>query len=141
MAIGRAGFDKWRVWKARALGATVVDASRVVTAAPQQYDYSHDRGGPERSYRGPEAVRIDQLAGGRRHLYRIDHTGQVLTSRCLRRPLRRWARFNYHWDAWLGRVTWLAVEPTRPVRHRLGLRAATFRRIRSLVALWTWKGR
>jgi hypothetical protein len=76
-------------------------------------------------------------------LYYIDHASHVLTSRCLRRqPQRpRWAWFEYHWGAWLGRVTRLALEATRPVRHRLGLRASTFRRIRSLVARWSWKGR
>jgi hypothetical protein len=140
-AVGRAGFDNWLVWKARALGATVVDASRVVTAVHQQHDYSHVRGGREWSYSGPEAVRNVQLAGGREHLYRIDHASHVLTSRGLRRQLGRWARFEYHWEAWLGQVTWLALEATRPVRHRLGLRAATFRRIRSLVTRWSGKER
>jgi hypothetical protein len=140
-AVGRAGFDNWLVWKARTLGATVVDASRVVTAVHQQHDYSHVRGGREWSYNGPEAVRNLRLAGGRKHLYCIHHAGHVLTSRRLRRQLGRWARFEYYWDAWLARVTWFALEATRPVRHRLGLRAATFRRIRSLVTGWSGKGR
>jgi hypothetical protein len=127
-AVGRAGFDNWLVWQARALGATVVNASRVVTAVHQQHDYSHVRGGREWSYRGPEAVRNVQLAGGREHLHCIGHASHVLTSRSLRRQRPRWARLEYHWDAWLGRVTWRALEATRPVRHRLGLRAAIFRR-------------
>lgn len=140
-AVGRAGFDNWLVWKARALGATVVNATRVVTAVHQQHDYSHVRGGRAWSYGGPEAVRNVQLAGGRKHLYRIDHASHLLTSRWLRRQLPRpgWTRFDYHWDAWLGRVTWLVVEATRPVRHRLGLRPATFRRIRARVTRWSGK--
>jgi hypothetical protein len=140
-AVGRAGFDNWLVWKARALGATVVNASPAVTAVHQQHDYSHVRGGREWSYSGPEAVRNVELAGGREHLYRIDHASHVLTFRGLRRQRPRWAHFEYHWDAWLGRVTWQALEATRPVRHRLGLRAETFRRIRSLGARWSGKGR
>lgn len=140
-AVGRAGFDNWLVWKARALGAAVVDASRVVTAVHQQHDYSHVRGGRAWSYSGPEAIRNVQLAGGRKHLYRIDDASHVLTPERLRRQLGRWARFEYHWDEWLGRVTWLALEATRPVRHRLGLRAATFRRIRSRATRSSGKGR
>lgn len=143
-AVGRAGFDNWLVWKARALRATVVNASRAVTAVHQEHDYSHVRGGREWSYQGPEAVRNVQLAGGPEHLYRIDHASHVLTSRGLRRQWPRWqrprwARFENYWDGWLGRVTWLALEATRSVRHRLGLRAATFPRIRSLVARWRGK--
>jgi len=137
-AVGRAGFDNWLVWKARALGATVVNASRAVTAVHQQHDYSHVRGGREWSYRGPEAVRNVELAGGREHLYGIGHASHVLTSRSLRRQRPRWARLEYHWDAWLGRVTWLALEATRLVRHRLGLRAATFQRF---FPRWSGKGR
>ena len=34
---------------------------------------------------------------------------------------------------------WLALEVTRPVRHRLGLRVETVRRIRSLGARWSGK--
>jgi hypothetical protein len=112
-----------------------------LAAVHQHHDYSHVRGGREWSYCGPEAVRNVQLAGGPEHLYRIDRASHVLTSRGLRRQRPRWARFEYHWGAWLGRVTWLALEATRPVRHRLGIRAATFRRIRSLVTRWSGKGR
>lgn len=139
-AVGRAGFDNWLVWKARALGATVVNATPVVTAVHQQHDYAHVRGGRAWSYRGPEAVRNVELAGGPRHLYGIDDASRVLTSRGLRRQRPRWARFDYHWHEWLGRLTWQAVEATRPVRHRLGLRAETIRRIRSVGARWSGMG-
>lgn len=106
--------------------------------------YSHVHGGREWSYNGPEAVRNVQLAGGPEHLYRIDHASHVLTSWGLRRQWPSWqsrrgGRLEYHLDGWLGRVTWLAHEATRRVRHRLGLRAATFPQIRSLVARWRGK--
>lgn len=133
-AVGRAGFDNWLVWKARTLGAAVVDAGSVVTAVHQQHDYSHVRGGREWSYRGPEAVRNVVLAGGAEHLYGLDHASHVLTSRGMRRRPPPWTRFDHHWDAWLGSLSWRALEATRPVRHRLGLHATTLRRIRSLLA-------
>ena len=143
-AVGRAGFDNWLVWKARARGVTVVNASAVVTAVHQQHDYSHVRGGREWSYSGPEAVRNVELAGGREHLYRIDHASHLLTPEGLRRcsrPRPRWTRFDYHWDTWLGRGAWLALEATRPVRHRLGLRLETVRRLRALGERWGGKAR
>jgi hypothetical protein len=130
-AVGRAGFDNWLVWKARSLGVAVVNASQVVRAVHQQHDYSHVPGGRDWSYNGPEAARNVALAGGREHLYRIDHASHVLTPRWLRPPLPplpRWAQFDHHWHAWLGRATWSALEATRPIRHRLGLRAKTIQR-------------
>jgi hypothetical protein len=45
LAIGRYWWDNWLVWKARALGATVVDASSSVLAVHQNHDYSHTRYG------------------------------------------------------------------------------------------------
>lgn len=123
-AVGRAGFDNWLVWKACDLGATVVDATRVVTAVHQRHDYAHVRGGREWSYEGPEAVRNRELAGGSEHLYTIDHAGHLLTSRRIhRRPI------------WLHRPRWIrsSLAVTRPVRHRLGLRASTLQRLRKRV--------
>jgi hypothetical protein len=135
-AVGRAGFDNWLVWKARSLRAAVVNASQVVRPVHQQHDYSHVPGGRQWSYHGPEAVRNVELAGGRAHLYRIDQASHVLTRRLLRPPVPKWARFDHHWHAWLGEATWRALEATRPIRHRLGLRAQTFQRAR-----WRGKGR
>jgi hypothetical protein len=41
LAIGRFWWDNWLLWKARAVGATVVDASRAVLAVHQNHDYRH----------------------------------------------------------------------------------------------------
>ena len=41
LAIGRFWWDNWLLWKARAVGATVVDASRAVLAVHQNHDYGH----------------------------------------------------------------------------------------------------
>lgn len=129
-AVGRAGFDNWLVWKAGALGATVVDASRVVTAVHQRHDYSHVPGGEEWCYDGPEAIRNRELAGGHEHLLCIDHASHVLTPRRLRRRLRRprWVRS--------------ALEVTQSARHRVGFRPATaLRRLRSRAVLSRGNGR
>jgi hypothetical protein len=46
LAIGRFWWDNWLLWKARSLGAPVVDATAVVTAIHQNHDYSHTTYGP-----------------------------------------------------------------------------------------------
>jgi hypothetical protein len=46
LAIGRFWWDNWLLWKARALGAAVVDATRLVLAIHQNHDYSHAPYGP-----------------------------------------------------------------------------------------------
>jgi hypothetical protein len=122
-AVGRAGFDNWLVWKARARGATVVDATSVVTAIHQDHGYEHVDGGKAWCYDGPEAVRNQALAGGRAHLFTIDHATHVLTRRGLRRRLPRpqWLRSG--------------MAATTTVRHRLGLRPAKVRQFRTRVAL------
>ena len=135
-AVGRAGFDNWLVWKARALEATVVDATRLVTAVHQNHDYAHV-GSRDWSYRGPEAVRNIQLAGGKGRLFRIDDASHTLTTRGLKRRLGASLRLGYRLDVGraglrdrLGAIFWLVAEATRPLRHRLGIRSATFRRRR-----------
>jgi hypothetical protein len=48
LAIGRFWWDNWLLWKARSLGADVVDASRAVLAIHQNHDYSHTTYGPSK---------------------------------------------------------------------------------------------
>jgi hypothetical protein len=47
LAIGRFWWDNWLLWKARSLGARVLDATAVVTAIHQNHDYSHTTYGRE----------------------------------------------------------------------------------------------
>ena len=56
-AIGRFWWDNWLIWKARSLGAAVVDASSVVLAVHQNHDYGHYPRGKEAMLVGEEAVR------------------------------------------------------------------------------------
>ncbi len=48
LAIGRFWWDNWLLWKARALRANVVDATRSVLVVHQNHDYSHTTYGPSK---------------------------------------------------------------------------------------------
>lgn len=86
-AIGRMAFDNWLVWRARAGGAMVVDATRVVPAIHQDHAYDHVPGGLTALRRSSEARSNRDLAGGKSRLYsRFDAT-HVLTPTGLRRNL------------------------------------------------------
>jgi hypothetical protein len=69
--IGRACFDNWLVWRARARKHAVVDATRAVVAVHQSHDYSHVAGGQAEAYHGEEAKYNERLAGGRKHIYSL----------------------------------------------------------------------
>ncbi len=60
-ALGRFWWDNWLVWKARSLGAAVVDVSPVVLAIHQNHDYGHYPNGREGMLAGEEAMRNHQL--------------------------------------------------------------------------------
>ena len=130
-AVGRAYFDNWLVWRARVLGASVVDATAVVTAVHQHHGYSHVPGGWHWSYKGPEARRNKDLGGGLARACHIGDASHVLTTRRFRRQGPGPLSFRYHWDKWLRAITWTGFRVTRPVRHRLGIRASSFRKLRS----------
>ncbi len=70
-AIGRPAFDNWLLYRACALGASLVDATNVTTAIHQNHDYSHVPTGASGVWQGPEAKRNLELTGGRQHLYSI----------------------------------------------------------------------
>jgi hypothetical protein len=149
-AIGRGWFDNWLVWRARELGAAVVDATAAVAAIHQRHDYAHVPGGQDRSreagvplfeasrieaelqrvLRSPEATENLRLAGGPEHVGSTRDAAYVLTPRRFRRrsgPLT----FDYHWERWLRPVVWGVYAITRPIRHRLGIRAGMFGVLRS----------
>jgi hypothetical protein len=85
-AVGRIAFDNWLVWRARDLGALVVDASRDVHAVHQSHDYGHVAGGFEATrYRSEEGRRNIELAGGKSHFYtRFDATHRLAHGRLRR---------------------------------------------------------
>jgi hypothetical protein len=129
-AIGRGGFDNWLVWRARELGATVVDATTAVTAIHQRHDYAHVSGGQDGAYWGPEAMENVRIGGGSGHLESTRDAAYVVTRRRFRRrssPLT----FDYHRERWLRPAVLAVYGITRPIRHRLGIRAGMFDGLRS----------
>jgi hypothetical protein len=107
LAIGRYWWDNWLVWKARALGATVVDASSAVLAVHQNHDYSHtrySRGKPE-MMASEESVQNSRLVCeqnpsdfddglGWMYLYTIDDATHQLTATAVKRSHRHgWKMF------------------------------------------------
>ena len=75
-AIGRAGWDNWMIYQARRNGWLAVDATRSITIAHQQHDYSHlPQGKTHRQL--PETDVNIHLAGGREitrfSLLDVDH--------------------------------------------------------------------
>lgn len=105
-AIGRTVFDNWLVWRARNLGAIVVDATSTVRALHQDHSYAHV-GSLGEARISPEALENRRLSGGgRERLYsRFDATHRLIGRRLLPNPLgvahlgetarRGWAKLGY----------------------------------------------
>jgi hypothetical protein len=103
LAIGRFWWDNWLLWKARAIGAIVVDASRAVLAVHQNHDYGHTTYGrgkldlmaSEESIRNArltcEANPADYDEGFFwRYAYTIDDATHKLTASGIHSNPRRW---------------------------------------------------
>jgi hypothetical protein len=131
-ALGRTSWDNWLVWKGCKSGYPVVDASPSVTAVHQNHDYGHHPQGMKGVWKGEEAQRNFQLAGGWDHMRTIDDAALVLKDGVLRtNTSRHWEALRRSWReaqrastyrVWL--PLWHAVlGATRPLRHLLGLRS------------------
>ena len=116
LAIGRFWWDNWLLWKARAVGATVVDASRGVLAVHQNHDYGHTTYGrgkldlmaSEESIRNArltcEANPADYDEGFFwRYAYTIDDATHKLTASGIQsNPRRLWKQFKRYSSRPLG---------------------------------------
>lgn len=102
-AVGRAGFDNWLVWRARKLGAPVIDTTTRATAVHQRHAYDHVPEGAAWSYAGVEARRNIELAGGRRHLFNLLDATHAFTTSGLERRRSSTFRLRYRWM----RAKWL----------------------------------
>jgi hypothetical protein len=125
LAIGRTAWDNWLIWHARALGASVVDASRAVLAIHQNHDYSHHPQGQAGIWQGKESQRNREMVGGWwRHYTTADATHVLTPTRIASNP--------HHWVVKFKRAAHYATAPvwfpildlTRPIRQRLGLRTS-----------------
>ncbi len=88
-AIGRTSWDNWLIYRARARGAAVVDATQAITAIHQNHDYSHVPGGSEKVWKGVEAQHNLELAGGQSRCFTLQDATHVLTPRGLESTLDR----------------------------------------------------
>lgn len=81
-AVGRPGWDNWLIYRARALGISVIDATGVVTAIHQNHDYAHVKHGVNGTWEGPEARRNREIVGGWEYFFTIrDATHYFASSR------------------------------------------------------------
>ena len=108
LAIGRFWWDNWLLWKARNLGASVVDATRAVLVVHQNHDYSHTTYGPskEEMMASEECILNARLTceqspgdyeGGFfwRYAYTIDDaTHRVMASGIESNPRHYWKQFK-----------------------------------------------
>lgn len=130
-AIGRTVWDNWLAWKGCESGC-LVDASASVVAVHQNHDYGHHPQGSEGVWKGEEARRNFELAGGLANLRSIADATLVLRDGRIKNNRAR------HWLALEPRVreiervltynVWLPLwhsllGVTRPLRHALGLRS------------------
>lgn len=106
--IGRGYWDNWLMYRARAVGAAMVDVTPAVVTVHQDHDYGHVRNlqGPTSSDAAVCATEEGQhnlrLAGGHRQLYTVYDASAVLTEegrlrstrapRLIWRPAKAWLR-------------------------------------------------
>ena len=116
LAIGRFWWDNWLLWKARALHAQVVDATRAVLVIHQNHDYSHTTYGPskEEMMASEECILNARLTCEEnpgdyeqgifwRYAYTIDDATHRLTSAEIEKnPRRLWKQFKRYSSRPLG---------------------------------------
>ncbi len=83
-AIGRTMWDNWLIYQARARGAEVIDATAELLVIHQNHDYGHHPQGRSGVWKGPEAERNMELAGGLAHYFTIEDATHLLTGQGLR---------------------------------------------------------
>ena len=137
LAIGRFWWDNWLLWKARSLGAKVVDASKAAIVIHQNHDYSHTTYGPskEEMMASEECILNARLTCENpgdyddgffwRYAYTIDDATYKLTPDGIRtNPRRLWKQFKRYSSRPLGmaklaRRALFASSPAAPTKNVL----------------------
>jgi len=135
-ALGRPRFDNWLIWKARYLGAAVVNATPMVMAVHQNHDFSHVPGGLHQIFHGEEESRNDKLAGGFRRRYGIEEATHKFLATGLRRNWAGHLVLKFRWrrvKLGIGTFFWRVMYLTRAPRHVLGLRTGNMKRFKALM--------
>jgi hypothetical protein len=116
LAIGRATFDNWLLWKAHSLGAPIIDATERVMAVHQNHDYAHHPQGQNGVWYGAEAQSNRKLMGGQHHFFTLADASCRLTSDGL--------KLNLTWGRMVRKIKrilhWLLCR-SLPIHGRLGL--------------------
>jgi hypothetical protein len=86
-AIGRTIWDNWFIYRARAVGAAVIDATGAITAVHQNHGYAHIPSGKDGAWKGAEAVRNAELGGGRDRIFTLLDANWLLREHGLSRAL------------------------------------------------------
>jgi hypothetical protein len=96
-------WDNWLIWRARASGAMVVDATGVIWALHQNHGYNHHPDGWKGVWKGPETEINERLAGGLLHYFTIEDATHRLADGKIHRFLdgahirRGWAVLPAMW--------------------------------------------
>ena len=112
LAIGRPAFDNYLLWRARAGGAELVDASPVVVAIHQNHDHAHRVLGNGGS-REPEYKSNREMVGPWWHLYTIEDATQILSPDGIRPSHQHaWLMAKRLWSHPLTilQLPWLAIK-------------------------------
>lgn len=140
LAIGRRWWDNWLLWKMRAEGVPVVDASQAVVAIHQNHDYAHHPQGMAGVFFNEESRRNLELSGGSSHLHTIEDATYFLGPAGIRTnrwywlaPTRRRVRAARHAVRTFVRTRFWhpLLHATRSLRHSLGLRKESLDPLRS----------
>jgi len=136
--VGRVFWDNWLVWKALSSRHPAINASNAVLAVHQNHDYGYHAQGKRGVFRGVEARRNYELAGGWRHLRTIADATHVLRKDSLKaNRFRHWSAIKRHgrqaaralFHSGIERAWFLVLRLTRPVRRKIGLNAESMRRL------------
>ncbi len=138
LAIGRAGFDNWLLWKARSLRAPIIDASQVVMVVHQNHDYSHHPQGKQGVWGGAEAKRNWQLMRGWLHCFTLADATYELTAvglklKSMRERLVRVVLVRVVWARGVAELLRRPLEWTEPLRCQFGLHESKVRRFFEII--------
>lgn len=123
LVVGRIWWDHWLVWKARSLGADVVDVSSQVLAIHQNHDYGYHPEGATGVWNDEQALANYRNAGGRWHLYTIDDATHILGAESEHSNRRRYLAPYWRFLRPTIIPAWHAfLDVTRPIRHHFRLR-------------------
>lgn len=78
-AVGRAFWDNWMIFHARARGLVAIDVTPAVVVVHQDHGYHHAQGGKQAVWYGPEARRNRSLASEMLYPFTLDDVALELT--------------------------------------------------------------